>query len=437
MGYVSFDASVKIHMSGRYTSTKTSKTGRGGIYGYIKHIDRGTDRKNGCEVGHSNPDINPDYTLLNESYYKDESGKRARTKRSKDMAHAILRRVDYAKKNGARIYDGGKNDMTIVRPLVVQLDPDTIAGHKDTWVMDSVGILEDMFGQDNIAGFSIHRDETNVHLHVCFVPVYEYEDKQGRQKCSVSQTKFFTSPGALAGMHKRIRKALKDKGYDVEMENKPIEEHLAGYYDKQGNWHQQGLTPDQLKELTNKEIQLRLEMVNVKIRQEELDHLEKAMRELQSSAAKGKAQLERERQNLKRQEAVLKQDQTSVQAQLQALAMEKMSVQNMKTQAENMLEKAQSTAAVCDQILSEEKHLNTKFLEFCEKEGKRHKQDVRGYVEYLYKKFLKERRENMSPLQEELYRDRFERLSRGNTKKAAEPEPNIILTDSASEYSFV
>ena len=66
MGYVSFDASVKIHQSGRYTSTKTSKTGNGGIYGYIRHIDRGTDRKNGCEVGHSNPDINQDFTLQNE-----------------------------------------------------------------------------------------------------------------------------------------------------------------------------------------------------------------------------------------------------------------------------------------------------------------------------------------------------------------------------------
>lgn len=437
MGYLSFDASVKIHMSGRYTSTKTSKTGGGGIYGYIRHIDRGTDRKNGCEVNHSNLDINPDYTLSNESYFKNESGEWERAERTKDMAHAILRRVDYAKKKGARIYDGGKNDTVILRPLILQLDPDTIAEHEDTWVMDSVGILEDMFGQDNIAGFSIHRDETNVHLHVCFVPVYEYEDKQGRQKCSVSQTKFFTSPKSLAGMHRKIRKSLKDKGYDVEMENKPIDEQLAGYYDKQGNWHQQGLTPDQLKKLTDKEIQLRLGEINMKIKREELDHLEKAMRELQSSAAKGKAQLERERQNLKRQEAVLKQDQTSVQAQLQALAMEKMSVQNMKTQAENMLEKAQSTAAICDQILSEEKHLNTKFLEFCEKEGKRHKQDVRGYVEYLYNKFQKERKDNHSAWQLEMLRDRDARLSQGNTKKSTEPEPNIILTDSTSDYSFM
>ena len=74
MGYLSFDASVKIHQSGRFTSTKTKKSGSGGVSGYIRHIDRGTDRKNGCETGHSNPDINPEFTLRNESYYKDESG---------------------------------------------------------------------------------------------------------------------------------------------------------------------------------------------------------------------------------------------------------------------------------------------------------------------------------------------------------------------------
>ena len=54
MGYLSFDASVKIHQSGRYASTKTSKSGNGGILGYLRHIDRETARRLGCEVQHSN-----------------------------------------------------------------------------------------------------------------------------------------------------------------------------------------------------------------------------------------------------------------------------------------------------------------------------------------------------------------------------------------------
>ena len=85
IGYLSFDTSVKIHYSGKYTSTKTSTTGHGGIAGYIRHIDRGTDKMNGCEVQHSNPDIDSDLTLQNKSYYKDSNGEWQETEHSKDM----------------------------------------------------------------------------------------------------------------------------------------------------------------------------------------------------------------------------------------------------------------------------------------------------------------------------------------------------------------
>lgn len=73
MGFLSFDASVKIHQSGRYASTKTNKSGSGGIYGYLRHVDRETARRHGCEVQHSNMNINPNNTLNNESYFKDSS----------------------------------------------------------------------------------------------------------------------------------------------------------------------------------------------------------------------------------------------------------------------------------------------------------------------------------------------------------------------------
>lgn len=193
IGYLSFDASVKIKSSGRFASTKTNKTGFGGVAGYIRHIDRGTDRKNGCEVGHSNPDINPDFTLENESYYKDRGGVWQETEKSKDMLDAVNRRIEYAKEHGARIYTGGKNDTVIVRPLVLQLDGDVVAEHEDTWAWDVIGILEEQFGKENITGFSIHKDETNVHLHAAFVPCYETE-KDGKTKAVLSQTKFFRNP---------------------------------------------------------------------------------------------------------------------------------------------------------------------------------------------------------------------------------------------------
>ncbi len=354
IGYLSFDASVKIHYSGKYTSTKTSKSGKMGIAGYIRHIDRSADKMNGCEVQHSNPDINSDLTLENESYYKDSNGEWQRTSHSKDMVNAINRRIEYAKEHGARISTKGKNDTVIVRPLVLQMGNDSITGHENTWMWDLIGILEEEFGTDNITGFSIHKDETNPHIHVCFVPCHESE-KNGKLKCTISQTKFFHNPKQLAGLHRKFRKKLLDKGYDLELENKPIEEVLACYYDKDGKFHQQGLTPDMLKRLSNKEIQLRMEMIRMRIREKDLDILEKNIREMK---------VQRMEEN----------------------------AENTKREAEEMFEKAASITEICNQILSEEKHLNAKFLEFLKREDERTGRHTHDAVVNWFKRFQNERK---------------------------------------------
>ena len=78
-------------------------------------------------------------------------------------------------------------------------------------------------------------------------------------------------------MHKQIRKELQAKGYRIEQENKPIEQHLAGYYHSQGAWHQQGLTPQQLKELTNRKNQLKEKEKALMLEKAELDALAEAM----------------------------------------------------------------------------------------------------------------------------------------------------------------
>lgn len=433
IGYLSFDASVKIHRSGRFSSTKTSKTGFGGIDGYIRHIDRGTDRRNGCEVGHSNPDINPDCTLLNESYYKDENGIWQETKQSGDMKTAVERRIQYAKEHGARISIKGQNDTVIARPLILQLDREEIEKYKDTWVWDSIEIIEEMFGKDNITGFCIHKDETNVHMHILFVPCYETKKDDGKIKCVVSQTKFFKTPRQLAGMHKTIRKQLCDKGYEIELENKPLEEQLAGYYDKNGAWHQQGLTPDQLKQLSDKEINLQVKELDMRLRKEEMDKLEKAMQDMQKAAKEKQEELDKDRRFLIAQQNALEKDWLDVRAQVQALAEEKAEVQQTKKEAEAMLTKAYDTANVCNRILSEEKNLNGEFMKFLDREGERTNRNVRQFVEYLYKRFQKERRDSVSAWQLEMLNLREEQKQNGTVSSA----PDIIDTSSStSHYSY-
>lgn len=431
---MSFDASVKIHCSGRYTSTKTSKAGYGGINGYIRHIDRGTDRKNGCEVEHSNPDIDPDYTLENESYYKDSDGVWQKTDQSKDMVNAITRRIRYAREHGARISTKGQNDTVVVRPLVVQLDEDVIEQHEDTWMWDVIGTLEEMFGRGNITGFSVHKDETSTHIHAAFVPCYETEKENGKAACTLSQSKFFRNPKQLAGMHKKIRKALIDKGYDVEQDNKPIEEQLAGYYDKEGVWHQQGLTPEQLKELSQREINLRMEEIDMRLRKNEMDRLEQAMKEMKEAAKARQEEIEKDRKTLSAQQTILANDKATVQAQMMAVMDEKVAVKQMQKEAEETFDKACSIANVCDQILADEKKLNAKFMDFLDREEKRTGKPVRKYVESLYERFQKERKDSLSGWQLEMIQLRGERVQQGNT--GTEYVPDIIDTEVGCNLSL-
>lgn len=435
MGYLSFDASIKIHRSGVYTSTKTHKTGFGGISGYIRHIDRGTDRKNGCEVNHSNPDIRSDFTLENESYFRDSNGIWQRTDTSKDMLNAVNERITYAKEHGARISSKGKNDTVIARPLVVQLDKELVQKHSDTLVWDVMSIIEEMFGKENITGFSVHKDETNVHIHILFVPCYENQKSNGETKCSLSQTMFFKNPRQLASMHRQIRKELINRGYEISLENKPIEEHLAGYYDSQGVWHQQGLTPDQLKELTNRKNQLTEKEKQIMLDREELDVLAKAMADVQAKAQAAQENLENNMKIFECQQEDFQKEKANLQTQMKSLIEEKNAIKKLKSEADGMLEKAYSVSDVCQHILAKEHTLNKDFLDFLDRLGQKNNKQYRSTVEKLYKMFDEERRTVTSPWSEELDEIRRER-NRQRTVDDIAMRFNTPVERDIPEYNF-
>ena len=402
IGYLSFDASVKIHESGRYASTKTSKTGYGGIEGYIRHIDRETDRRNGCEVNHTNLDINAELTLENESFFRNELGLWEKTQQSKDMSGAVKRRIQYAKEHGARIAKVGKNDTVIARPIVIQMDTEMIENHRDYWYWDVIEILEGMFGENNIVGFSIHRDETNVHIHVIFVPCMEKKKDNGKVKCVISQTKFFRNPKELAGMHRKMRKALNEKGYDIQQENKPIEQQLAGYYDKNGEWHQQGLTPHQLKELSQRKEQLQKEEEKLRIEQYKVDELARLMKEVQEKAVETHEQLADNMRVFECQQADFEQEKANLQTQMKALVEERNAVKKMRADADGMLQKSYKVADICRSVLQQENMMEDDFLDFLDRESQRRNKPVRQTFENLYKKFDMERRAKLSPYANEL-----------------------------------
>jgi len=309
------------------------------------------------------------------------------------MANSINQRIQYAKEHGARISTKGQNDTVIARPLILQLDEESIQGHEDTWAWDLIQILEDMFGKENVLGFSIHKDETNVHIHVLFVPCYEEKKTNGKVKCTLSQTKFFRNPKQLAGMHKHIRKELLDKDYKIEKDNKPIEQQLAGYYDKQGVWHQQGLTPDQLKAITNRHKELKEKEREIMLSKHELDILSQAMADVQEKAQATQENLENNMRIFECQQTDFENEKANLKTQMQAVLEEKEKLDKIRKSTNDMLERVYSVSDVCKKILQEEHTLNKDFLDFLDRLGQKNNIPLRERVEQLFKKFDKERRE--------------------------------------------
>lgn len=309
------------------------------------------------------------------------------------MANSINQRIRYAKEHGARISTKGQNDTVIARPLILQLDEESIQGHEDTWAWDLIQILEDMFGKENVLGFSIHKDETNVHVHVLFVPCYEEKKTNGKVKCTLSQTKFFRNPKQLAGMHKHIRKELLDKDYKIEKDNKPIEQQLAGYYDKHGVWHQQGLTPDQLKAITNRHKELDEKEREIMLSKHELDILSQAMADVQEKAQATQENLENNMRIFECQQTDFENEKANLKTQMQAVLEEKEKLDKIRKSTNDMLERVYSVSDVCKKILQEEHTLNKDFLDFLDRLGQKNNIPLRERVEQLFKKFDKERRE--------------------------------------------
>ena len=309
------------------------------------------------------------------------------------MANSINQRIQYAKEHGARISTKGQNDTVIARPLILQLDEESIQGHEDTWAWDLIQILEDMFGKENVLGFSIHKDETNVHIHVLFVPCYEEKKTNGKVKCTLSQTKFFRNPKQLAGLHKHIRKELLDKDYKIEKDNKPIEQQLAGYYDKQGVWHQQGLTPDQLKAITNRHKELDEKEREIMLSKHELDILSQAMADVQEKAQATQENLENNMRIFECQQTDFENEKANLKTQMQAVLEEKEKLDKIRKSTNDMLERVYSVSDVCKKILQEEHTLNKDFLDFLDRLGQKNNIPLRERVEQLFKKFDKERRE--------------------------------------------
>ena len=195
---------------------------------------------------------------------------------------------------------------------------------------------------------------------------------------------------------------MNSKGYEVEQENKPIEQQLAGYYDRDGVWHQQGLTPEQLKQITGRKKELDEKEREIMLSREELDVLAKAMSDVQEKAKETQENLENNMKIFECQQADLENEKANLHTQMEMVIAESQKVKKMRDEADGMLEKAYSISDICKKIISNESTLNKDFLDFLERYGNRTNRQYRKAVEDLYRKFNEERRKKTSVYDSEL-----------------------------------
>lgn len=188
----------------------------------------------------------------------------------------------------------------------------------------------------------------------------------------------------------------------IQQENKPIEQQLAGYYDKNGEWHQQGLTPDQLKELSQRKEQLQKEEEKLRIEQYKVDELARLMKEVQEKAVETHEQLADNMRVFECQQADFEQEKANLQTQMKALVEERNAVKKMRADADGMLQKSYKVADICRSVLQQENMMEDDFLDFLDRESQRRNKPVRQTFENLYKKFDMERRAKLSPYANEL-----------------------------------
>lgn len=285
---VSFDASIKIK--------KTE------IKGILNHIERGTIDK---EINHKNPNINNDLTENNLNFYfnKDEDDFTECTDISQ-IENALTDRLKTVKKPL-------RKDAVIVRPVILQLDPEYYRDYEDEDNNSITTMIEwacNTFGKENIIGGSLHLDEASPHLHLLFTPVTD----DGR----LSQKDWFTSPKSLADMHNSLREHMSNAGYDIEMSRKK--------------------TTKQVKRLTETEYR---------------DY--KELEEKALSVKNDSYMLERKSKRLNKKEVSLNARESDLKAREEALASQLTELQAMQEEAFKMQSDASERLSECNTLLND------------------------------------------------------------------------------------
>lgn len=232
-----------------FDASPEGKAKRGGVGGWVHHIARDIDEENGCQVQHSNENIVPERTHLNETLMWSESGW-VKPQTTRQIIDLINEKVDEAtearRRNG---FTGLHKNAVVLRGLILQLDPNWIEQNNPDWRVNGLNartrelheVMVD-FVQEEFAGAffpcrSTHMDETTVQIQLGMMPT--------REDGSLDQKFYFKGPTHMKALHSKLRARLREHGYEATFAvSARSTEHL--------NSKDYGLAMDKAREMTEK-----------------------------------------------------------------------------------------------------------------------------------------------------------------------------------------
>jgi len=216
-----------------YDVSTGGKVKADGTTAMIRHWARDVDAENGIYRPHSNEGIDASRSLNNMTYFptdgpRDEWATPGSTEEIEQRLQDRLATVTGRK----------RRDAVVMRGIVLGLSPEWVEENTPNWKTDPADrekfmdtlqpvvdiVIKKAGGAKNVVLVTGHFDEVVPQIQIGVTPVTE----DGR----LTQNAFelFKSPKNLGGLHKKIRKELKETGVDVILESSErSREHLSNH----------------------------------------------------------------------------------------------------------------------------------------------------------------------------------------------------------------
>lgn len=259
----------------------------------IRHWARDVDADNGIYRAHSNEGINPKRSIFNETYFPTDGP------RDEWITPGSTEEIEQRLQDRLATVTGRtRKDSVVMRGIVLGLSPEWVEEHTPLWktdhwdraeFMDALQpvvdiVIEKAGGPKNIVLVTGHFDEEAPQIQIAMTPVTE--DGRLRQ----NDFELFKSPKNLGGLHKKIRKELKESGLDVILESSErSREHLSNLEFARMADQKRAKEIEELdkerKEIAKEREELAKERKQIAAEREQLELKQKAVDKLQESAS--------------------------------------------------------------------------------------------------------------------------------------------------------